>query len=187
MQKNSCDCDNCTLKPVDTGKDAPNVVNVIIEMQRGTRNKFEADKESGMLVLDRVNATRLSTPCDYGYIPHTLCEDGDPLDVMIVMDETPPYGSVVPARPIGVLFFKDEGEMDEKIIAVPAIDVSKDHIKNVDDLGENFKKVVVHYYSHYKDWKNDWKGSEAEFTGWGDAEESKKVVAECVERYKSGQ
>lgn len=171
---------------VTAGKDAPNVVNVIIEMQKGTRNKFEVDKDTGMLFLDRVNGTLLSTPCDYGYIPDTLCEDGDPLDVMIVMDEAPPYGSVIPVRPVGVLYFKDEGEMDEKIIAVPAKDVSKDHIKNVDDLGENFKKVVEHYYSHYKDWKNNWQGTEGELSGWGDASKAVEVVVQSIERFKKG-
>ena len=167
---------------VTAGENAPGVINVIIEMIRGSRNKFEMDKKTGLLTLDRVNGTRLSTPADYGYIPATLCEDGDPLDVMIVMDESPAHGSVVPVRPIGVLFFKDEGENDEKIIGVPAKDVSKDHILEVDDLGENFKKVVVHYYSHYKDWKNDWSGVKAEFKGWGDAAEAKKVIQESIAR-----
>lgn len=167
------------------GDDAPNSVNVVIEMQKGTRNKFEVDKKSGMLVLDRVNGTRLVTPCDYGYIPQSLCEDGDPLDVMIVIDEPPPYGSIVPVRPIGVLFFKDEDEKDEKIIAVPSKDVSKDHITEVESLGESFKKVVVHYYSHYKDWKYNWKGAKAEFEGWGDSNRAKEIITESIARYKN--
>lgn len=164
------------------GDKAPDVVNVFIEMLKGSRNKFEIDKKTGLLTLDRVNGTRLGTPAEYGYIPSTLCEDGDPLDVMIVMDESPAYGSVVPVRPIGVLFFRDEDEDDEKIFAVPAKDVSKDHIKEIDDLGKNFKKVVEHYYSHYKDWKNNWAGVKAEFKGWGGAADARKVILESIER-----
>lgn len=171
-------------KTLTAGENAPEVVNVIIEMVKGSRNKFEVDKKTGLLTLDRVNGTRLTAPADYGYIPNTLCEDGDPLDVMIVMDESPAHGSIVPARPIGVLFFRDEDEDDEKIIAVPAKDVSKDHIVELEGLGENFKKVVTHYYSHYKDWKNDWTGVKAEFKGWGGAAEAKKVIQESIARTK---
>lgn len=168
------------------GEKAPDVVNVIIEIRRGEgKNKYELDKETGYVTLDRVNAANLRYPSDYGYIPGTLCDDGDPLDVLLVIDESVPQKVVVPARPIGVLRMVDEGEGDEKLICVPDKDITQDHIKEVDDLGLNYKKVVEHFYSHYKDWKNDWKGVDVHFNGWGDATEAKKMVEESIKRYQA--
>ncbi len=164
------------------GEKAPEVINVVIEIQRGGRNKYEVDKDSGQLVLDRVNATMLGYPTDYGYVPDTLCEDGDPVDALVVIDESVPHGVVVPCRPVGVLYMIDDGEGDEKLICVAADDVTKDHVRSVDDLGVNFRQIVEHYYRHYKDWKKDWKGSDVSFNGWGDAEAAKKVVQESIER-----
>lgn len=173
---------------VTVGDGAPDVVNLIIEIQRGGgRNKYEFDKNTGKLTLDRVNGTTATYPTDYGYIPGTLCEDGDPLDGLLLIDEPIVHGAVVPARPIGVLFMIDEGEGDEKLILVPAKDISKDHLNDLSDLsdkGENFKKVVEQFYTHYKDWKNNWQGVKIEFKGWGGAAEAKKVVAESVARAK---
>lgn len=166
------------------GDKAPDVVNVVIEIQRGSINKYEVDKASGRLVLDRVNGTTLGYPADYGYIPDTLCEDGDPLDALLVIFESVPAGVVVPARPIGVLNMVDDGEGDEKLICVPADDVSKAHIQSVEDLGPNFKQMIEHFYTHYKDWKNDWKGSPVSFNGWGDAAAAKQVVTASIERAK---
>ena len=145
------------MSDVSYGDDAPNVVNVIIEIQKGSRNKIEMDKKTGKLFLDRVNGTYLGYPTDYGYVPDTLCDDGDPLDALVIIDESLPHGVVAPVRPVGVLYFEDDGEMDEKLICVPADDISKDHIKTLDDLGESFKKNLEHFYTHYKDWKKDWK------------------------------
>jgi inorganic pyrophosphatase len=164
------------------GKDAPETINVVIEIRRGERNKYEMDKATGLLTLDRVNGTTLGYPADYGYVPATLCEDGDPLDALLIIDESVPHGVVVPARPIGVLRMVDGGENDEKLIVVPADDVSKDYIKDVSDLGENFKQVIEHFYTHYKDWKNDWKGAEVSFNGWGGPDEAKTVIRESIER-----
>lgn len=168
------------MADVSYGDDAPQVVNVIIEIRKGERNKYEFDKDTGRLFLDRVNGTMLGYPTDYGYVPHTLCGDGDPLDALLIIDESVPHGVVVPSRPIGVLYFEDDGEMDEKLIVVPAADVSKDHIKELDDLGENFKKVIEHFYTHYKDWKKDWKGVDGVLKGWGDAAAAQKVIADAI-------
>lgn len=168
------------------GKDAPEVVNLVIEIRKGEKNKYEFDKDTGRLFLDRVNGTTLGYPTDYGYVPNTLCDDGDPLDGLLIIDESVPHGCVVPVRPIGVLYMVDDGEGDEKLICVAADDVSKDHIKDLADLGENFKKVVEHFYSHYKDWKKDWKGVEVSFNGWGDAKAAQKVIIESIDRAKQG-
>jgi inorganic pyrophosphatase len=177
-----------TDKNLGPGEDAPNVVNVVIEIQKGGgRNKYEVDKETGKLTLDRVNATTLGYPADYGYIPGTLCEDGDPLDALLIVDEPIAHGVVVPARPIGVLYMVDENEGDEKLICVPAKDISKDSIKDLPDLGEVFKKKVEHFYTHYKDWKNNWQGVSVEFKGWGGQTEAVKVVQDSIGRASSSQ
>lgn len=169
------------------GDDAPEAVNIVIEIKKGERNKYEFDKDTGRLTLDRVNATMLGYPADYGYIPDTLCDDGDPLDALLIIDESVPHGVVVPARPIGVLKMVDSGEGDEKLICVAKDDITKDHIQEVEDLGPNFTKIVEHYYSHYKDWKKDWQGAEASFNGWGSAEEAKQVVQQSIEMAKNKQ
>lgn len=172
------------MSNIPLGKDAPEVVNVVIEIRRGERNKYEMDKETGALTLDRVNATMLGYPADYGYLPETLCDDGDPLDALLVIDESVPHGVVVPSRAIGVLYMVDGGEGDEKLICVAADDITKDHIKDLADLGDNFPKIVEHYYAHYKDWKKDWKGAQVSFNGWGDAAAARKVIEESIARYK---
>jgi inorganic pyrophosphatase len=173
------------MKDVSYGDDAPNVVNVIIEIQKGNKNKYEFDKETGRLFLDRVNGTLLGYPADYGYVPDTLCEDGDPLDALVIIDEPLPYGVVVPSRAVGVLYFEDDGEMDEKLICVPADDISKDHIKDLADLGDNFKKVIEHFYSHYKDWKKSWSGVDGKLHGWGGADDAKKVIEGAIAKARA--
>lgn len=172
------------MAELTAGSKAPDIINVVIEIRRGERNKYELDKETGYLKLDRVNGTTLGYPTDYGYVPRTLCGDGDPLDALLVIDESVPHNVVVPSRVIGVLYMVDGGEDDEKLICVPADDISKDHIRDLADLGENFKKVVEHFYSHYKDWKKDWEGAEVSFNGWGDAAEARKVVEQSIAAYK---
>lgn len=172
------------MSDISYGEKAPEVVNLLIEIQRGSVNKYEMDKDSGALMLDRVNGTALGYPTDYGYVPNTLCEDGDPLDGLLVIYESVPPGIVVPVRPVGVLYMVDDNESDEKLICVPADDVTKAHVKSVKDLGPNFKQMIEHFYTHYKDWKNDWKGVDVHFDGWGDADAAKKVISESIERAK---
>lgn len=172
------------MKELTAGAKTPDIINVVIEIRRGERNKYEMDKDTGYLTLDRVNGTTLGYPADYGYVPQTLCDDGDPLDALLIIDESVPHNTVVPARPIGVLRMVDGGEGDEKLICVPADDISKDHIQDLADLGANFQKVVQHYYSHYKDWKKDWQGAEVSFNGWGDAAAAKQVVLDSIKLYE---
>ncbi len=173
------------MADISFGDKAPDEVNVVIEIPRGTRrNKYEVEKKSGRIFLDRVNGVHVNFPNDYGYVPDTLCDDGDPLDALVVIDEPLFPGVVVAVRPIGVLYLVDEGEKDEKLICVPVKDVSKDHLTNVDQLGEGYKKAIEHYFAHSKDWKNDWKGVEFATNGWGDADAAKKIIAESIERAK---
>lgn len=172
------------MSMISYGKDAPETVNLLIELRRGERNKYEMDKETGVLTLDRVSATTLGYPADYGYVPDTLCEDGDPLDGLLIIDESVPHGVVVPVRPIGVLYMVDGGEGDEKIICIARNDVLKAHVQEVDHLGPQFKRVIEHFYMHYKDWKNEWTGAEVSFNGWGDSAAALKVIEESIERAK---
>jgi inorganic pyrophosphatase len=167
---------------VSYGKEAPETINVIIEIQKGSRNKYEMDKDTGMITLDRVNGTMLGYPADYGYVPETLCEDGDPLDALLIIDESVPLGVVVPSRPIGVLYMVDDGEGDEKLICVAKDDVTMSHVKSLDDLGSNFKPMIEHFYSQYKAWKKDWTGTKVEFNGWGDELAAKKVISDSISR-----
>lgn len=174
-----------TYQDVGTGDDAPEVVNLIIEIQKGFgKNKYEFDKDTGRLTLDRVNGTTATYPADYGYVPGTMCEDGDPLDGLLIIDESVVHGAVVPVRPIGVLYMIDDGEADEKLVCVAAKDISKDHIKEIDDFDPNFKKQVEHFYKNYKAWKNNWQGTPVEYNGWGDAAAARKVVQESMARAK---
>lgn len=169
---------------ISLGTDAPDVINVIIEIRRGERNKYEVDKDTGLLTLDRVNGTVMGYPADYGYVPDTLCDDGDPLDALLIIDESVPHGVVVPSRPIGVLRMVDSGKGDEKLICVARDDITKDHMRNLEDLGPEFPRIIEHYYSHYKDWKKGWKGAEVSFNGWGDAAAAKQVIQDAAAAYK---
>lgn len=168
---------------VAVGKNPPEQVNIIIEIQKGGgQNKYEFDKNTGRLTLDRVNGTTGTYPADYGYIPGTLCDDGDPLDALLIIDEPVVHGAVVPSRPIGVAYMVDDGENDEKLICVPIDDISSEHIKDLEDIDPNFKKRVEQFYTHYKDWKNNWQGVKVEFKGWGNAEQARRVVTESIAR-----
>lgn len=169
------------ISKLGPGSDAPEVVNVVIEIQKGGINKYEMDKDTGMITLDRVNATRLGYPADYGYVPGTLCDDGDPLDALVIIDESVPAGVLVPARAIGVLNMVDDGEGDEKLICVAADDVTKSHVQEVEDLGVEFKNVIEHFYTHYKDWKKDWKGVDVQFNGWGNAAAARDIINQSIE------
>jgi inorganic pyrophosphatase len=171
---------------VATGKNPPDEINIIVEIQKGGgKNKYEFDKDTGRLTLDRVNGTTSTYPADYGYVPGTLCEDGDPLDALLLIEESVVHGAVVPSRPIGVLYMIDDGEGDEKLVCVPADDISQARIKELDDIDLNFKKRVEQFYTHYKDWKNDWQGVPIEFKGWGDSAAAKQVVTDSIDRANS--
>ncbi len=161
-----------SLNGVKIGDKAPQEVNVIIEIPRGSGNKYEVDKESGMIFLDRVQPTNLKQPCDYGYIPQTLGDDGDPLDALVIIDEALYPGVVVPARVIGVLYMIDGGEKDEKIICVAADDKHYEHVEDLSDLGKHLQDKVRHYFEHYKDLQH----KKVEITGWGNRSEAINVI-----------
>ena len=158
------------------------IINSIIEVSKGSINKYEIITEAGVLKLDRVGYSSMSYPFTYGAIPQTWDLDGDPLDVEIIgVTEWLVPGSVVEARVIGVMKFNDGGETDDKIIAVLSSDKRMDHITDFTQLGEHFIKETTYYWEHYKDLK---KPGTCKVEGFFGVEEAKKIIDECAERYQ---
>lgn len=162
------------------GKD--DIINVVVEINSGTLNKYEVITESGQLKLDRVGYSSLAYPFTYGAIPTTWDEDNDPLDVVIANVTEPVVpGSLVEARVIGIMKFEDGGEVDDKVVAVLSEDKRNDHIQTIDDLGEHFKKETQHFWEYYKHLK---KPGTSVAKGFFDKAEALKVIKECIERYQ---
>ncbi len=161
---------------VDSG-----LVNVVIEIPAGSNNKVEWDRSLAAFKLDRVEPAIFAKPTNYGFIPQTLDEDGDELDVLAITDQPLPTGVFFEARVIGVLKFVDDGEVDDKVIVVPADDRNTGNaVKSLNDLSEQLKKQIEYHFNHYKDLK---KPGSTVVTGWGDIEEAKKVIHEAIERW----
>ena len=173
-----------SLHLVQTGKNAPDEVNVIIEIPMGGEPiKYEVDKESGALFVDRILGTSMRYPCNYGYVPHTLCGDGDPVDVLVFMSCPLTPGSVVRCRPIGVLKMTDESGEDAKIIGVPVSKITKyyDKVTSLDDLPQIQLDQIAHFFEHYKDLEQ---GKWVKIEGWLDADAAKKEISESIETYQ---
>jgi inorganic pyrophosphatase len=169
---------------IPVGADPPNNVNVIIEVPVGGEPvKYEFDKASGALFVDRILHTPMRYPANYGFIPHTLSPDGDPLDALVVARSPFIPGSVVRARPIAVLFLEDEHGGDEKLLTVP-VDATFPYYSKVtsqSDLPEIVSQQVEHFFTHYKDLEPEkW----VRVGCWGDADEAKRVLVEAIERAK---
>jgi inorganic pyrophosphatase len=166
------------------GNDPPHEINVIIEVPIGGEPiKYELDKSAGMLIVDRFLYTPMRYPGNYGFIPHTLSDDGDPCDVVVVNTRPLLPGAAIAVRPIGVLKMTDESGGDEKIIAVPAPKLTQRyaHVKNYTDLPEIAWRQVEHFFAHYKDLEP---GKWVKIDGWGDAEEAKKLITQAIARAK---
>lgn len=171
---------NQVLTPGDI---AAGTVNTVIEIPQGSFLKVEWDRGRAAFMLDRVEPAIFAKPCNYGFIPQTLDDDGDELDTLVVCAEPLPMGVWLEARILGVMKFEDDGEMDHKIVVVPADDRNTgDSIKTLSDLGERWKQQVEFHFNHYKDLK---KPGTTTVQGWGDAEEAKAVIQECIERWNS--
>jgi inorganic pyrophosphatase len=168
---------------LETGDYQNGTVNTVVEIPKGSMLKVEWDRKRACFMLDRVEPGIFAKPCNYGFIPQTLDEDGDELDTLIVTDEPVPTGVWMEARIIGVLNFIDDGEADHKVVVVPADDRhAGDSIKTLDDLGERWKQQLEHHFTHYKDLK---KPGSTVVEGWGDIEAAKQIVADSIERYKN--
>ncbi len=141
------------LSKLPAGKNPPEDIYVVVEIPQGSGIKYEVDKESGAVFVDRFLFTAMYYPFNYGFIPQTLADDGDPVDVLVISREPVVPGSVIRCRPIGLLEMRDEEGIDTKLIAVPhsKLDPSYDHIKTVDDLPQIIKDRIKHFFEHYKE------------------------------------
>ncbi len=171
------------LDRVTAGKDAPNEVNVIVEIPiNGPPVKYELDKETGAMFVDRFLNTSMHYPCNYGYIPKTLAKDGDPVDVIIKTPMPIIPGAVMPCRPIGVLKMTDEAGDDSKILAVPLDSVSKfsGGTQSYKDLKPALLNLITHFFEHYKDLEpNKWVKTD----GWYGPDEAKQEILEAMDAY----
>ncbi len=147
------------ISKLPVGKNPPQEVNVFIEIPQGGSIKYELDKESGVVMVDRFNFTAMVYPFNYGFIPGTSAEDGDPADILIISSYAVQPGTVIPSRPIGMLEMEDEAGIDTKIIAVPTVKVDPffSKINDVSDLDEMTRKKIQHFFNHYKELEpNKW-------------------------------
>ena len=173
------------IAKLSIGKNPPDEVNVIIEVPIGGEPiKYEMDKDSGALVVDRFLYTSMRYPGNYGFIPHTLSEDGDPCDVIVCNTRAIVPGAVIACRPVGVLLMEDEAGGDEKILAVPVPKLTRryERVRNYTDLPDITLAQVRHFFEHYKDLET---GKWVKVTGFGDAEQAKTLITEAMERAKA--
>jgi inorganic pyrophosphatase len=172
------------LDRVDSGRDVPNEVNVIIEIPAHSDPvKYEVDKKTGAMFVDRFMSTAMHYPCNYGYVPHTLSKDGDPVDVMVVTPVPLIPGSVIRCRPVGVLMMTDESGDDAKVLAVPIPKLCPSYAKAYDigDMPQTLLDQIAHFFEHYKDLDE---GKWVRVDGWGDVEAARREILESVELFK---
>ncbi len=168
---------------VSIGKNPPEEINVIIEIpQGGEPIKYEIDKDSGELFVDRILGTSMRYPCNYGYVPHTLCGDGDPIDVLVVLPMALQAGCVVKCRPVGVLQMSDESGQDAKLLAVPVSKTTPlyDSVENYSDLPDILIKQIEHFFEHYKDLES---GKWVKIDGWQDVNVAKQEIIDSIALY----
>ena len=173
------------IDAISIGKNPPSEVNVIIEVPVGGEPiKYEMDKDAGTLVVDRFLYTAMRYPGNYGFIPHTLSDDGDPCDVLVANTRAIVPGAVMAVRPVGVLLMEDEAGGDEKIVAVPVSKLTKryDRVKTYSDLPEITLEQIQHFFEHYKDLEP---GKWVKIVRWGNAEEAQKLILEGIARAKN--
>lgn len=170
------------IDAIATGKNPPEDINVLIEAPVGGEPiKYEMDKDSGALVLDRYLYTPMRYPGNYGFVPHTLSDDGDPIDVLVASTRAIVPGAVVNCRPIGVLVMSDEAGQDEKLLAVPSDKLTRryENVKCYSDLPKITLEQIEHFFGHYKDLESEkW----VKIERWGDADEAKQLISEAIER-----
>jgi inorganic pyrophosphatase len=173
------------IEAISIGRDPPREVNVIVEVPVGGEPiKYEMDKDAGTLVVDRFLYTSMRYPGNYGFIPHTLSDDGDPIDVLIANQRGIIPGAVVAVKPVGVLRMQDEAGGDEKIIAVPVPRLTRryENIAEYTDLPDITLQQIEHFFAHYKDLENaKW----VKVTGWGNAAEAEQMIIEAIARQKA--
>ncbi len=170
------------LDAISPGANPPHEINVVIEVPIGGEPiKYEMDKASGALFVDRFLYTAMRYPGNYGFIPHTLSADGDPCDVIVANTRAIAPGAVMSCRPVGVLLMEDEAGGDEKIIAVPSNKLTRryEKVENYSDLPQITLQQIEHFFSHYKDLES---GKWVRVLGWGDAERARQIITESMTR-----
>lgn len=162
------------------GNNIPDEFNVVVEIPKGSQNKYEYDPELGAFALDRVLFSPLHYPGDYGFVPQTLASDGDPLDALILVNFPTFPGCVVKARPIGVMEFMDDGESDDKILCVPVDDIRFKDVQNLEDVPEPIRDEIAHFFKVYKELE----GKTVEVKAWHDVDKAKEITKASVEAYQ---
>jgi inorganic pyrophosphatase len=161
------------------GTNTPHEVSAIIEIPSKSRNKYELDKDTGQLKLDRVLYSAVHYPGDYGFIPRTLAEDGDPADILVRINESTFPGCMIDARPIGVLRMLDRGDPDDKILAVPCHDPFYHDMRELEDISQHYLKEIEHFFHIYKDLE----GKRVQVLGWETADSARRIIQESIDRY----
>jgi inorganic pyrophosphatase len=164
---------------LESGPEAPDVMNVVVEIPRGSRNKYELDKDTGMFRLDRVLYSSVHYPGDYGFFPQSFAQDDDPLDALVMVTVPTFPGCVIPVRPVAVFRMKDREEMDEKVLCVPAADPLYDEYRDIGNVAAHFLKEVEHFFTVYKDLE----GVRVQPLGWEGASAARSVIVESMARY----
>ena len=174
------------IDAIPVGANPPDEVNVIIEVPIGGEPiKYELDKDSGTLFVDRVLYTPMRYPGNYGFVPHTLSDDGDPIDVLVANTRPLVPGCVISCRPVGVLVMEDEKGQDEKVVAVPVSNISKrwENVKEFSDLPQITRDQINHFFEHYKDLEP---GKWVKVQNWGDSARAKMMIQEAIDRANKG-
>jgi inorganic pyrophosphatase len=172
------------LDRVSSGRDVPNEINVIIEIPaHADPVKYELDKETGAMFVDRFMSSAMHYPCNYGYVPHTLSKDGDPVDVLVVTPVPLISGSVIRCRPVGVLKMTDEAGDDAKILALPIDELCKSyhHLKDYKDFPQDRLDTIAHFFEHYKDLDE---GKWVRVDSWGGVDEAKQEILDSLQMYQ---
>ncbi len=167
------------LHDITAGKNAPEIINVIIEIPKGSKNKYEIDKETGLITLDRAMHTSQDYPFDYGFMPQSHWEDGDPLDVVVLTTYPLAPGILVKVRPVAVLHMVDDGESDAKVIGVPEKDPRFDAVKDLSDINPHTIKEIEHFFLTYKQLQK----KEVRIDDIGDAKTAKEIIAKSQALY----
>lgn len=170
---------------LQAGKQVPDDINVFIEIpSHSDPIKYELDKDSGLMVVDRFLGTSMFYPCEYGFVPKTLSEDGDPVDVLVVSPFSLVAGTVIRCRPVGLLRMTDESGKDAKILAVPVnkLTTRYQHVNKPEDIGTELIATIEHFFTHYKDLE---KGKWVKVEGWEGVESARKEILDSVKRYEN--
>ena len=167
------------LHALDPGPHSPEIVRMIVEIPRHSSNKYEYDKTLGVFRLDRTLYSPMHYPGDYGFIPGTLAEDGDPLDVLTLVTEPSFTGCLIEVRPVGVLYMVDKDEHDQKILAVPNNNPRYDSIHTIDQIFPHLKREIEHFFSIYKELQ----GSKTQINGWGGPKEARRLITDFRHTY----